>query len=368
MISNKRQLYICESVYQLFNAVVLRMTVFPDTPADVLLTEHTDFSQISVELEKTGLFGAVLQPVCRPKQYIYYTAPPERQADYLRDPEALIGTPLGTPYTDFFVPVDHIYAKLLYYQQLKRGHKPSVHFYEEGMRAYTIDILKNEQENEPSAADDYGSDSFALNIANHYLYVPELFSVQNIHYQLKPIPKIDPNNQKLKDMLTAIFSTGALPEERFIFFEESNFCDRQLTNDFQIFQSVAQTLGKDNIIVKRHPRNTVDRFTPAGYRVMEGHGIPWEMQLLHHDISKKVLVTIVSTASVTPFFLFGKPVPTIHLKHLFMGKSFLLSDAPFSAFYNKMILYFNQKDRMIHLPQSIEEFDEIIRYLNVYGF
>ncbi len=361
-----RHLYVCESVYQLFNAIVLRLSVLPDVPADVILTEHTDFSAIARALETTGVFDEVLRPVCRPLQDVYYAASPAQREAYLRAPETLIGDPLKRVYTDFFVAIDHIYPKMLYYRQLQKGMKPAVHFFEEGMRAYTIDIRQSERTRDPIVTSHYGADSFARNIVDHYLYVPELFAVSDPAYELKAIPKINRNDARLRDTLTTVFGTSPLPPERFLFFEESNYCDHQLTNDFQLFEQVVQLVGKENIIVKRHPRNTVDRFTDAdrGYQVMKGHGIPWEMQLLHNDVSHKIFVTIVSTASVTPFFLFGQPAHTIHLKGMFHGKSSLLNDKAFAKFYHRMIEYFNREERMIHTPQSETELREIIRYLN----
>lgn len=362
----KRGLFCCETAYQLLNAIVLKQKLFSELPADIFLTEHTDFSAVINPLRETGLFDNVLQVKCRSYQDMFWEMPLEERKRVFKNPQLLLGEfPTNETYTDMFVPIDHIYWKLLYYHLLNRDIEPEIHFFEEGLRAYTMDICAAEQR-EAYNDNYYGKKSFANKITDYYLYESQLFSVENVPYNISAIPKLNRQDDELRTIVGNVYQVDPLPEERFIFFEESYIGDRKLANDFQLFQNVADITGKENIIVKRHPRNKIDRFSMHGYKVMDNWRCPWEAQLLLYDVVGKIFVTISSTASVTPFLLFDEPVHSVHLINMFVGNSPLLMDKAFKTCYDKMIALFNEREIMIHRPDSLEELNEILRYLDAY--
>lgn len=360
----QRGLFCCESVYQLFNAIVLKMKLFGDLPSDLFLTEHTDFSNIIEPLRKSNLFESVLPVVCRSHQNAFWDKTLEEKKRIFKNPSLLLGEfPTNQRYTDMFIPIDHIYWKLLYYFQVNEGVLPTIHFFEEGLRAYTMDVCAAEKR-EIYNDGFYQKKSFTQQIADYFVYEPELFFMEQPPYQLKSIPKLSRMDEPLCRVMNTVFPTDKLPEERFIFFEESYLGDKKIANDFQLFLEVANFVGKENIIVKRHPRNTIDRFTKKGYRVMQQWNCPWEVQLLLNDVSSKIFVTISSTASVTPFLLCDQSVNAIHLLNLFQGLSPLLEDRGFKRCYDKLIDMCNKEKIMVHKPNQIEELKEILAFLN----
>lgn len=363
----KRGLFCCETAYQLLNAIVVKMKLFPELPADIFLTEHTDFSAIIEPLRETGLFEHALQVTCRPYQNMFWNKPLEERKRIFKEPQILIGDfPTQEVYTDMFAPIDHIYWKFLYYHMLNRGMETEIHFFEEGLRAYTMDICAAEKR-EVYNNGYYGNKTFTKKITDYYVYEPELYSVECAPYTISAIPKLDRTDRVLCDVVGKVFKVDKIPEERVIFFEESYIGDGKLANDFQLFQEVVDIVGKENIIVKRHPRNQIDRFTPWGYKVMDNWRCPWEAQLLLNDVQGKIFVTISSTASVTPFLLFAQPVNAIHLLNRFVGNSPLLMDKAFKKCYDKMLAMCNAEEIMVHRPNSPEELSEVLRYLQAHA-
>lgn len=361
---DKRNLFCCESVFQLFNAIVIKMTVVPEISADLMLSEHTDFSNIITKLNQLGIFDNIIQPGLKEPQYEFWNCELEERIKYFQNPKTIIGEfPSKYVYSDFYIPIDHIYWKLLYYSQLKMGYKPCIHFFEEGLRAYTMDIVEAEKR-EKFNLNYYGADSFANNIVDIFLYEPDLFTAE-CDIPLKNIPKINKKNTKLINTLTSIFPNNDFPIEKYIFFEESYIGDKKRANDFELFKSIVNIVGKDNIIVKRHPRNTIDRFTSLGYKVMENWTTPWEVQLLTNDVSDKIFITITSTASITPFLLLNQKVLTFHLLNMFEGDSPLLSDAGFNKCYQKILQLYNEKQINIYKPYTMDEVKEILKYIEV---
>lgn len=361
----KRYLFCCETGYQLFNAINLHMTVAKDVPADVILTEQTDFSSIVPTLKEAGIFEQVICPDSQTYSSQFWMADLEKQVYWYQNPNIFMPQfPSEYEYSDIFVPIDHIYWQILYYHQLKRGIKANLFFFEEGLRAYTMDFLKTE-ESRQFVLNYYKDDSFARSVKAFYLYEPELYSNASFNGELKLIPKIQSRESEVAKTIQKVFPTSALPEEKYIFFEESYIGDKRLSNDFELFEKIAEKVGRDNIIVKRHPRNTIDRFSDAGYKVMDNWKTPWEAMLLENSAKGYVFITISSTASLTPMLLFDEEVKSIHLLKLFKGESPLLSDPGFMECYFKALSLCNKKVMNVYQPYTLQEVFEILNYLNI---
>ena len=363
--TEKRYLFCCETGYQLFNAINLRISVANDAPADVILAEQTDFSQILDNLKNANIFDHVVRPNSREYSELFWAADLETQILWYQNPSKLIPTfPTKYVYSDFFIPIDHIYWQLLYYHQLNRGIKARIHFFEEGLRAYTMDFITTEK-NRKFVLDHYRDHSFANSIVDFYLYEPELYSNDNFEGELKNLPKIHSRESAIAKSILKVFPVPELPKEKFIFFEESYIGDKRLANDFELFEQIVSVVGRDNIIVKRHPRNKIDRFSMRGYKVMDNWTTPWEASLLNNDVKDHIFVTVSSTASLTPMLLFDEDVKSIHLLNIFKGDSPLLADPGFKACYLKTLELCNRQTINVYKPFTIEEALEIVHYLNI---
>ena len=70
-----------------------------------------------------------------------------------------------------------------------------------------------------------------------------------------------------------------------VFFEESYPCDGVDIGDVALLDRVAKRVGKENVLVKIHPRNQVNRFALAGYRTNQDTSVPWELVALNHSFA-----------------------------------------------------------------------------------
>ena len=94
--------------------------------------------------------------------------------------------------------------------------------------------------------------------------------------------------------------------QRVIFFEESYYNDGIDVNDIEIVNDLEKQYGKENILIKRHPRNRKDRFGELGYYTSVENSVPWEVIALNiPDLDNKILVTMTSTALISTFLLFN---------------------------------------------------------------
>ena len=92
-----------------------------------------------------------------------------------------------------------------------------------------------------------------------------------------------------------------------VFFEESYPCDGVDIGDVALLDRVAKLVGKENVLVKIHPRNQVNRFALAGYRTNQDTSVPWELVALNHSFAGTVFLTVGSSAATNPWCVLAFP-------------------------------------------------------------
>ena len=151
-----------------------------------------------------------------------------------------------------------------------------------------------------------------------YYFQPNLVCFTPQYPQIQ-IPPFDFNDTDfVKAIQTAYgvnFDIAKEFECKYIFFEE-NIRDDSI-DDFKLIMEIAEAVGKENIIIKPHPRRPADRFSQLGIKVSKIVGIPWEALLLSHDFSDKVLITISSSAGLASRLYFNAKIKTFMLYKLF---------------------------------------------------
>ena len=209
----------------------------------------------------------------------------------------------------------------------------------------------------------YKEDKFIENIERLLLYNPALFTGEKMPFPIEKIPAIDYKNKEVKDIFHHIFGEAKLPKQKFIFLEEAFFDDKIPSNDLELVLRIAEIVGKDQMIIKLHPRNKVNRFKEYGFQTMEHTQVPWEITLMDEDITDKILFTVSSNASITSKLIFEKNMNVIMLYRMFTGKTWLMGNANFSLYHERSIKEFNKDRKNIYCPHSFDEMGEILKYI-----
>lgn len=79
---------------------------------------------------------------------------------------------------------------------------------------------------------------------------------------------------------------------------------------------VADLVGKDNLLVKTHPRDKRTIYSDNGFKVDKNSNIPWEAIQLSKDFSDKVFLTVNSSSVLAGSFMSEKTVKTFYLYKL----------------------------------------------------
>ena len=149
------------------------------------------------------------------------------------------------------------------------------------------------------------------NVEDINVFNPELMK-WNPDCPVRAIQKISNKDKEYCDMVKRVFGVGESTDcydTRYIFFEESFFADGDPINDVELVEELASYVGKENIMIKIHPRNPVNRFAERGFKTNKDTSIPWEVLLLTEgDFEKKIYLTVASSAILNPVMIFGMKV------------------------------------------------------------
>ena len=360
-------LFRCSTYYQLINAINIKINVLGDgIEADIIINKSTDFSHIVKRLEESKIFRKIIYmddsvddnriirelnnkdkeiAVLNPEKYI--------PIDFFND----------TTYTDYYIPVDDEFAKLIYYLLIKKGDNIRVHIFDESKSTYVLNVKKRAETDGMSSVK-YGEKNFLNCIDEILLYEPELYMGVDLGCVITQIPKIDREMLDIKNIYNFIFGTEILPEEKYIFFESPFYHDKFMISEMDTIELFSEIVGIENIAVKLHPRNNIDRFSQRGFKVLENSLIPWELFLLNYSFQNKVLVTISSNAITTGDMLYNMPVFGIQMfKLLEVGKN-----AGILGLYKKLdeelLKKYNKEKLHLFTPRNWEELREEIKYIN----
>lgn len=354
--------------YQLINAINIKQSFFVQEDADLVLNRSTDFSVIRPRVEEMGLFRQiVISPDSLEENRAFRRMRPADKRAISKAPDKLVKSlPLRWDYTDLYLPTDDEYNKLFYYNMLKRGCTPALHIYEDGLATYTLNI-EERAENDAMAHGHYNSHAFLNQLKEILVYEPELYCAP-VPCSVNRLPKLNGDDRTQVLQYTSIFGQESMPEEPVIFLMEGFHADRMNTSDLDILDYIAGLCGKENIIIKMHPRDRDDWLAAKGYKMFPQSKIPWEIMLLTNSLNGKLLLSISSTAVVSPQIVLGKSAIAMHLYSVReIGTSLFLKQPVTAEYYRRLTKLLNREQFNFFVPNSVEMLGETIRYLKIRG-
>lgn len=205
---------------------------------------------------------------------------------------------------------------------------------------------------------------FGLNLTHktsiQYLYKPEIADY-NVPFKRKSIPLLNSDKQKA-DLFKKIFGfdNNNFIKEKYIYFDGAGDVDGLYGNDKELLNLVAECVGKENLLVKVHPRSSIDYYKKNGFHYNTNVSIPWEIYCLDQEQLKgKVLISIFSTAILSPYIYFGLKNKVVSLIEMFDNSSY-------SGYYKYLtdfikIKIFKQNEDIYLLPKNLDELQNLLK-------
>ena len=171
--------------------------------------------------------------------------------------------------------------------------------------------------------------------------------------------RITPINTELSQELAILFDYANCQDkydEKYIFFEDGAR-DWNDSTDVDLMQKIAEIVGKDNIIVKTHPRNPENRFAKLGFKTNTNTSVPWEVIASNIDIENKVLITMFSQSVITPDVLMGKKGLAIIMSHLEKSR-----DSSLAVLFDYMNRHFFSVEKDFYkVPNNVGDLEKILK-------
>lgn len=196
-----------------------------------------------------------------------------------------------------------VLTKLLTTKLSKYNSQIKIQIFEEGMSTYTQRFADGDA---PNTLYRRWVDKKGIldSLDRLYVFNPFFLAWKPINGHVQELPKISSENADFRQLINQIFDYAHCQDKydkKLIFFEESHALEGYDVPDIEIVEQIAIRLGKDNIMVKTHPRNPINRFARLGYKTNINTAIPWEVIMLNEKLTDKILVTISSGSVIYPY-------------------------------------------------------------------
>jgi len=210
----------------------------------------------------------------------------------------------------------------------------------------------------------FGKDGFYERVRSIYLFQPELYTGGNTRVELRPLRKINALMPEQQAFLRSLYPSTPQIQEKVIFFEGCFHADGHMCNEYDLLMKIIERVGKENIIVKRHPRVKVDRYTDRGIKVLANANVPWEIMLMSQSLEGKLLISVASFTCMSPLVIYGMEYRTMLLNNLKRGRVYFLEEQGYIDFISNLEKQLNRDRQHIWNPKSLKEmYVQLDRYL-----
>lgn len=272
----RRILIICNTYFQLIVAIQLRLTLFKDEEVDVHISDHSlnakavadrlrrmrVFHDVCYRETKSSINSGIFQkvrefvPVCFGiSEYPAYADYDEILFYNLNMPVyQVVDAAAGGSRRTIFSGMEE---GVLSYGGMAYGKSPQL-----------LDMVRTVT----------GYPQVKKSIEKYYCFNPELFQEQGGLFEPVCIPPVCESMGELKRVLADAFDFEPEPiGRRFVFFASSSDIDGRGFGETELVVELAELVGKDNFLVKMHPRDGRSAYKDAGLNVMSRSDIPWEV-------------------------------------------------------------------------------------------
>ena len=305
-MSKKRIICLCTTYFQMITAIQMRRTLFSGDEFSVVMTDGSNGSQqVSERLRETGIFDEVFF-VTRARgamaEFKSVSQKAERFLNYFVKGSYV--SYLTKPY-DLFLAYNFNWYAFMMFNALQQDNRDiKVAKFEEGILSYFVDDHRFEYDyflkikkikrilRQPVMFD---------KLHTFYCFYPEFYDGQ---LSTAKIPPLEHDDAWMRDTLCYLFDVDAeklVYDRKFLYF--ASMLDSEVvkgeSGEFEILKSIVDVVGKDNIMVKLHPReNAPERYRELGVAIDTNSDVPFEVIQLVKDFSDKVFITCLSSSTI----------------------------------------------------------------------
>lgn len=368
---NKREILIyCDTPFQIMMAVHLLQTKLKECGVDVIITDHIkNYKMLSENLAALRVFRKTYFMRAYDLDYRKgeFAFTELQYADYVFHRKKYLNRliQLEGVYDEFFVTDILESTNLIYDSLLSVNPKLKAVFYEEGPVSVLCDqnnqflpkYYSNDSVFRKCIFKTAGYKTINGNFSYGYSSINAIAGT-SYYFQIHDIPKLYRDNLQYIETLNQIwnYAPSKAIGQSFVFFEESFFMNHIESNDMRIIKDIIDTVGKENVLVKLHPRSRVNRFEEYGIKTNQDSSIPWELIALNCVNPNQTLIAVSSGSLIHPQLYWGVKQNVICLAECKEYRFPKLEEKYYKAFVEVC-----RKRELAKLPKDRKEFLELLK-------
>lgn len=298
MSDKKRIITVVNTYYQLITAIRIKETLWANCLVDLVISDQSNNSnKIINKLNEMQYFDIVYwihnKVLCGNSGDLAAMVTKSRLIVFGLNRKNHLG---NNKYDELVYYNADIYTYGLFASLIKKNHELVCSRYEEGVLSYSDSLFL------------YNSRFRYIDKLRKRIFKNTLETQTKFFYcfyatlykgklRVKEIPKYE-DYKIIGETLKLIFSIDSQMlniSEKYIFFTSVyDFEGGQPIGETELVLDIADLVGKNNLIVKMHPRDNRNVFQKYGIHVYNQSQIPWEAIQLNNDFSKKVFLTVNS--------------------------------------------------------------------------
>lgn len=374
----KHVLAICNTPLQIICAVNLKNTFYREDSVEIIISDHMHASRQYVDAIRThSLFddtyyvesfafcrGGMPQPEGNFfKKLCFYK-------DRAKIMDAALAKMLQVKkrYDVLLLNNQDGFARVLHERLRRDNRNLKVYLFEDGYSSYYVqgvewkklyDFLRRPKQRLKTKI--FNMKPLELHIDGQYLYRPEEVEWEAPFARIG-MQEIRMDDEDMRRQLSLLFGYDESEnyEQPVLFFEESYRREGTNINDVELLEKIADVVGKDNILVKPHPRSSQNIFQERGFRTVKASAVPWEVVVMNHpEYARKLLVSICSGSIATPYTMFKMETRSLVLLDLINAD---LGEVYFEKYFTYMRKrIFSTAPHVFMMPQSEAALTAILR-------
>ena len=334
-------LIICNTYYQLIVAIQMKLTILKNDEVTIIISDHFNIKKdILKNLEQEKIFKNVIylnlkridekntnNILYKIKQviYIFFSIDKDIQIK-LND----------CIFDKFFYYNLNVSTDIIFSILKKKNKNIECARFEEGILSYNNNFhdgvfryLNNRMKIIFFLRKILGIKSISNVTKDFYCFYPNYYKK---FLTKKRIPLINENKKKKMEVLRNIFKIKKdllNYKQKYIFFAGiGDFEGGEAIGELELVKKIVNIVGKDNIIIKVHPRDFSNKFVNEGLLIDKFSDIPWEIIQLNYDFEDKIFLTVTSSSVLSVNLILEKPIKTYFLyKECKTDKNFLIKEA-----------------------------------------
>lgn len=306
----KNILFLCNTYYQLIVALQMKMTMFENENVTLLLSDHSiNADSIVKKLSKENIFYQIEYIKTRKIDYTSKDLKTKIKTLYnafFYDDSELFKLLCNKKFDEFFYFNQNLSTNIIYSIMVKNNTNIKCNQYEEGIFSY--EAMKNQDILKINSMIlkiycflrvIFGLKVLLKETKNVYVFYTELYEGNKF---INKIQKIEVNS-KLTNLLMRIYKLKNIKnyyKQKYIYF--SAICDvegGEPIGEINLVKQIAKLVGKDNLIIKKHPRDLRDVYEKSNFIVDKNSAIPWEVIQLVYDFKDHIFLTATSGSVLT---------------------------------------------------------------------